>query len=244
MIRIFQDGIEILQELTRNIWVDGPDVVRQRERDELPHLELALVLRRRHHPRRRAADGQDGGLRRIDDRFERGDAEHAEVGHREGAALELLGQQLLGLGLLRQRAHLLADPGDAFARGAPEDGRDEAVGDGDGDGDVDGLVLQHVAGLGVEGHVDPRVLDERQRDGLEEPVVHGRGLGGGSGELRVDLLAELKQGVDARLVLQVGVGEGALGLLEALRDDLAHVGEGQIRKGWRGRGSGRRRGAW
>lgn len=41
-----------------------------------------------------ATDGQDARLRWVDDRAEMGHIEHAQVGHGEGAALELLRLQL------------------------------------------------------------------------------------------------------------------------------------------------------
>ena len=55
------------------------------------------------------ADRQDAALRRVDDRGELLDAEHAEVGDREGAALELLELQLAGAGARGEVLHLGGD---------------------------------------------------------------------------------------------------------------------------------------
>ena len=72
-----------------------------------------------HRPLLAGADRQDRGLRRVDDGLEVPHAEHAEVGDREAAALELLRLQLAGAARAAEVLHLVADrrPGPSGRRG-------------------------------------------------------------------------------------------------------------------------------
>ena len=96
------------------------------------------------------ADGEDGGIGRIDDRAEAVHAHHPEVGHAEGAAGELLGLQLLLLGALGEILSFTADGDEIFRVRVADDGGDEAVLNGDGEGDVNaGVVVDGVARPGT-----------------------------------------------------------------------------------------------
>lgn len=63
----------------------------------------------------------------VDDGREVVDSEHAQVGHGERAAHELLGLELPITGTARQLAHLLADGAHGLGVGTAHDGRDEAL---------------------------------------------------------------------------------------------------------------------
>src|ERR1700733_12347315 len=99
-----------------------------RERDALAMADDDLVVRANHRLLHDVADGEDRGLRRIDDRAEAVDAEHAEIRNSEGAALEFLGLELAVLGLARERFCLAADLDERLVLRFLDDRRDEALG--------------------------------------------------------------------------------------------------------------------
>mmetsp|Transcript_7363 Transcript_7363/g.16111 ORF Transcript_7363/g.16111 Transcript_7363/m.16111 type:complete len:212 (+) Transcript_7363:223-858(+) len=102
--RVLDDLLESLQPGRCERAVD--DAVVGRERDGHEALgdkgvggSVGAVVG--HHELLGAADGQDARLRSVDDGGELLDAHHAEVGDGEGAADELLGLELVLLGLGR-----------------------------------------------------------------------------------------------------------------------------------------------
>ena len=76
-------------------------------------------------------------MRRVDHGVEILDPEHAEIGDREGAALELVELQLAGLGSGAEILHLIGDRREALLVGVLDDRRDKAILERDGDRDVD-----------------------------------------------------------------------------------------------------------
>jgi hypothetical protein len=182
------------------------------------------------------------------------DAEHAQVGDREGAALEFLGLQLLGLGAGRQVLHLGRDLGQALGLGGADDRCDQTAVDSHGHGDVGmfvhGDAFRRVGGVGL------RHALEGHGHGLDDDVVD-RHLHTLVGQQVVDLAARGQQGVDLQIDRQREVRHVAEAVGQAARDGLAHavqrdevVGAGgdalllerQVgaRCGGAGRGGGRR----
>ena len=88
-LRILNKLLKMLEPLSANCPVHDPVVTRHRDPHHAGHG--GLTVRPRHHLLLGAAHGQDAGLGRVDDGGELVDAEHAQVGDGEAAALELLG---------------------------------------------------------------------------------------------------------------------------------------------------------
>src|SRR5689334_5180911 len=186
------------------------------------------------------ADGEDGGLRRVDDRGELADPVHAEVADGERAIGELVRGELAGPRPGGEVVCLAGDLGEGFAVGVADDGDDEPVIDGDRDADVDVAVPQD-AGL-VPGDVDLGAVGQRPGAGPGEQV--------GDGDLDVRAVALV--GPDAEGEQLVGGGHngqvevrgfaGAGG--EALCGEAADRGQrdllGVRRRGQRHRGRGDR----
>mmetsp|Transcript_10498 Transcript_10498/g.42445 ORF Transcript_10498/g.42445 Transcript_10498/m.42445 type:complete len:452 (+) Transcript_10498:266-1621(+) len=207
---------EGLEELRGRGLVDDAAVVREARGHRGGFFGRRAILRRDGPAGDPRADGEDAGLRRVDDGGELGDAEHAEVGDRAGAALELVRLELAVARSAREVADLGRDRREALGGRVGDDGRDEARGRGDGDRDVDGLVRSRHA-------VDPRRvgarhISQRERDGLDDDVVH-RDF---DPELRLERLAELGDLAEVDADRGVRVRHGLPRLGESLGDDLAH----------------------
>ena len=146
-----------------------------------------------HWPLFARADGEDHRLRRVDDGGKVLDPEHAQVGDREAATLELFELQLADLGACGEILHLGRNLRQALHVGIAHDGRDQATVGGHGDRDVDGAVLNHLV-LGPRG-IALGMIAQRLGAGLDHHVVD-RDLGAlllGDG---VDRLTRRQQRVD------------------------------------------------
>src|SRR5436309_2054175 len=104
--RILQNLLEGLEELRAGRAVNDAVVAGHRDSHQLAHDDLAVADDR---PGRHRADGEDGGLRRVDDRRELVYAEHAEVAYREGRAGVLFGLEASAARALGKLAHLARD---------------------------------------------------------------------------------------------------------------------------------------
>ena len=118
-------------------------------------------------------DGEDGGLRRIDDRLKGVDSEHAQVRDRNGTARIVLGLQLASTSARDQRVQLACKHDEGLGRSIPDDRGDEPAGDGDGDGDIDPLEMLHalVCPSDIDGDILLRASLERQRERLDHKIV-------------------------------------------------------------------------
>lgn len=177
------------------------------------------------------ADGENGGLRRVDDGSEVVDGRvHAHVGDGDGTALVLLRLELVVAGLLGQLLDLAGNGLEATGVNAGDDRGDEAVGSGDGDGNVNGVELADstLAPAGVGG----RDLLAGNANGLDQEVVDG------------ELVLAVRRGVESLAKLQeLANGESAGdeevrvlggGLDEAAGNGLAHAADGDILEGGAG----------
>src|SRR5437763_14852562 len=108
-------------------------VARHRNPHQLSHDDLPVAHDR---ARRHRADGEDGGLRRVDDRRELVYAEHAEVADGEGRAGVLFGLEAAAARSLGEPAYLAGDLADRLRVRAAHHGRYQPVLYGDGDADV------------------------------------------------------------------------------------------------------------
>ena len=167
------------------------------------------------------ADGENRGLRRIDDGVEAVDAEHAEVGDGERAALEFVGLELAVLGFAGERLGFAADLDERFVLRFLDDGGDEAVGDGDGEGELD--VGELADGVALEGRVDGGDATDGLGGGLEDEIVEAElDRRGEFAERFVELHAEVEHRLGIDVDLEIEMGDGGLALEQALGDDGAH----------------------
>ena len=167
-----------------------------------------------------AADGEDARLRRVDDRLEARDAEHAEVRDAERAALDLvlLAASPSARGR-RGRARRRASSRSEQRVGVADHRHDQAVVERDRDADVRRAVLVELA---VDpGAVELRVVAQRERAGAHDQVVD-RELDALVGELGVELLAQRERLAHVDLALQVEVRHLRLRLAHAARDGAQH----------------------
>uniref|UniRef100_A0A1I7Z7I9 PBPe domain-containing protein n=1 Tax=Steinernema glaseri TaxID=37863 RepID=A0A1I7Z7I9_9BILA len=203
---------ELVQEALGATLVDGARVEAQRD------PEAAFGLQRLVQLRLRAADGQDRRLRGVDDGGELRDAEHAQVGHGEGAALEFVQLQLVRLGSRCELPESCADLQDSQTVRLSDDGSDETGGRRDGHRHVYVLQTLHGAGCRVA-HVDLWDHPKRGGDRLDDEVVQGhlRPLRG------VQLCSQFHETVSLDGYGNVGVRDGLLGGGESLGDRRADV---------------------
>ena len=191
-------------------------VARERDTHDLARHELPVD---HGGTRPGGADGEDRRLRRVDDRLEVGDVEHAQVGDREGGALDLALLELAGAGAPGQVARLAADLAHRLGVGLVQHRHDQAVVEGDRDADV-GVRVVDVLAVHV-GAVRLGVLDQGQRRGAHDQVVDAD-LVAGVGKAAVQLGSQLHGPGHVDLGLDVEVGDGLLGLGHARRHGLQH----------------------
>src|SRR5258706_16141157 len=101
---LFKTSLNFSEKARGNGAVDDPVIGRQRRGHQRFDREHAVVG---NDPRRDASDGQYGALRRVDDRDETIDAEHAEIGNRKRSAFVIERQEVFVLRLVGQLAALL-----------------------------------------------------------------------------------------------------------------------------------------
>ena len=174
-----------------------------------------------HGPALERADGEDRRLRLVDHRGEARDAEHAEVGHREGAAAQVVGRQLAVARGLGEAPGVGRDGADRLDVRV-EDDRDQKGALGrDGDPDVDPAVA--LGGPVPERAVDARVLAQGLRARLDdEVVVRGHGA---VGQLGLQARAQLHERVGGDVDLDGEVGDRLPRLGHAAGDHLLDAGE-------------------
>ena len=167
----------------------------------------------------RRADGDDRGLRRVEDGGEALDGVHAEVRDRERAALEVVGAELVVAGAADDVGARGGDLGEREPLGAADDRDDEPLRRGDGDPDVRARVEEDrvLRELGV--HL--AVPHERLGGDLREDV------GDGDANVRVALAQLRDERVRARHVRgRLKLEDRDLPRLgQAPRDRLADVRE-------------------
>ena len=163
-------------------------------------------------------------MRRINNRLEVLDAEHAEVRHRRRSALIFIGLQLPRAGAGGIILHLVRDLRQAFRFSLADHGRDEATRDRNRDADIRVLVLEHSALS--PGHI--RVGHTLQRHGqrLDDEVIDRNLVGrlavfvfrsGG-----VDLLAQRQKRIELAVDCEIEMRDRLLGLDQTTRNRLAH----------------------
>lgn len=118
-----------------------------------------------------STDGQNGGLRWVDDRVEGFDAPGSEVGNGDGAAVEFIGLEFLVLGTNGEVFDGSGNGEEGFGLGLFDDWSDQAVFDCDGDRQPDVFVFYNV--VAGEGGVDSRHCFGGVDDGFEDEVVDG-----------------------------------------------------------------------
>src|SRR5215213_9734823 len=123
--RLLEQLLDAREELRAVGAVEDAVVADERERHLLPRDHAAALVHRRLRGER--ADREDRGLRRVDDRGEALDTEHAEVRDREGAAGELGRGHLLLAHAFDQAARLARDRAERLLVGVEDRGDHERV---------------------------------------------------------------------------------------------------------------------
>jgi hypothetical protein len=93
-----KDFLEGLQVLCANGAVDGAMVAGETDLHDLPDHDFVVLIYYRLLDRR--TDAENRRIVRIDDTVEIGDAEHTEIGYRQGGAAHFVGSELLASCLL------------------------------------------------------------------------------------------------------------------------------------------------
>ena len=140
-------------------------IARERHRHHRPHARFAV---HRNHPVGDGADGQDGGLRRHDDRREGVDLEHAEVADSKGRFRNIGRLEPSCPCALRQIAPADRDVGNVRTIGPRDHGGDHRVFDRHGQGDVH--VVMRDDPFGRPARVESSVFRERARHDRDEQI--------------------------------------------------------------------------
>ena len=188
------------------------------ERERLADHDLAVL---HHRLGDRGADTEDGSVGRVNDREEFGDAHHAEVGHAEGAASELVGFELLVLGQFAQRFGFAADLEDRLVVGVFDDRGDQSVGQSHGEGDVGCRQITNLSAFPCGIHIGHAA--QGLGAAFEDEVVDGE-LHAGVGEALVELFAQGEERLGVDLDFEVEMRDRGLGFDEAFGDHAAHGG--------------------
>ena len=204
-----------LQEACGRPAVHQAMVEGQAQPDHLPRLHMIASPDRL---RLDAAHAEDGALRQVDDRRERVDAEHAQVGQREGAAGQLVGRTLAAAGAFGQRGCFGGELRQPLAIRPAHHRRQQPAFGVHRHGDVD--LRPELDGVAVQRRVEPGMLGQRLgQDGQEEVVVRDRHPIGGQ------LPAQLDQRGRVRLERQRHRRRPAVAGDHALGDEAADSGE-------------------
>ena len=164
--RILHVTSHCLEELRSRRSVDRPVIAAHGDAHALPNFQGAI------HDDRfflNAANGENPRFRRVDDRGELVDAEHAEVRYGECCAGILLGQELALTCPLGEIARLPGNVPERQTIGVEQYRCDETVFHGDGHRDVDAIELTDLVVEPVR--VDLGVLRQGERDGFDHDVV-------------------------------------------------------------------------
>ncbi len=220
---LLHKAFEFLKPLSANGTVDHAVITRQSDGHDLRDGGAFAVIRRNHRGFG-CAYCENAGLRGVDDGAELLDAEHAEVGDGERATLEFLGLQLLVASTRGQILAFECNLTHAMGICVGDDGGDETIIGGDGDADVD--VVVSADAVAVPAAVDSGHFAKRKSACFHHKVVDadfGRVVGD-----FVQAGTQGENGIHADVNSEVEVRNTLLRFDQALRDDFADVGVGNI----------------
>ena len=166
------------------------------------------------------ADGEDGGLRRIDDGRELVNAVSTEIRNGDGAASEFVRGKFLIFGAGGHVFDGFADFQQGLFLGLFDDGSDEAVFDSDGDTEANGFVFDD--GVTIPSRIDGGNCSGGADDGLEDEVVEGVFVAAVFFRCGIELAAEVHERFCIDVDLQIEVRDLRFRSEEALGDDVAH----------------------
>ena len=129
------------------------------------------------------ADVEDGDLWLIDDRQSEAGAEDSGIGDGEGAALDLVGLQLLGAGALAQVVEGALQADEAQFVGVLDDRHEQSPVEGDGDADIDVALVVDVVAFDRGVHDGPGAQslgDGADEEGRVGELESGAAAGSGS----------------------------------------------------------------
>ena len=210
--------MERVEPLAGRVTRDNTSVVREGDAHGGCSLDSSLSSDNRGE---RASNGQDHGLRGVEDSRELRDAEHAEIGDAEGSSLELVRLKRLAASALNKVLGSAADGSEALLISSGDDGGNETTFNGDGQRDVYVVHKLNLLGFGVKLSVGLGNLAESKSRGADEEVGNRKFLAiSASG---VESLAEARQGSKINFASGILVRNGGLGFGQALSNDTAHV---------------------
>ena len=166
--RLLEERLQLAQESTGEHPVDDPVVAGERDRHRPAGDDVPVPHHRRLADR---ADGEDGRLRRIDDRGELRHREHPEIRDGERPARQVVASEAPGPGPLDQSPGLPDDRGQWLPIAVVQHGHHQAVVHRGGHADVH-RVVQHDR-VAVVGGVHLRHAGEGETDSLQDEVREG-----------------------------------------------------------------------
>src|SRR4051812_37831541 len=211
-IRTFNELAQLGEVLRADGAIDDAVIRAQPDGHALADDDLVLrVDDRFFHDR---ADGDDEGLRRVNDRGEALDAVAAEVRDGDRAAGVFVGLELLGAGTAGEVLDRFADLAERFLLRVADDRRDEAFLDGDGNAEIDAAVLDdRVTG---EAGIHGRDFRGGGDDGLEDKIVDSELRSAGGFARSVGFRAELHERAGVGFDVEIEMRDGGLAREQAL----------------------------
>src|SRR4030095_6768490 len=216
-VRGFDRLAQIRHEPRGGDAVDDAMVRRQRGRCHRPKHDLSVAADRGVDG---PADGKDRTFRRIDDRRERVDAVHAEIGDRERPAAHLRRLDASAPRFVAQRREIPDQLPQRARVDIAKHRHDQVAGAIDRDADMDRGVQSR--GVPVAAGIEIGMIDQHAADDMGNQNGQARFGPGRLHQLRADAPLQRAQCRHFDLRGQVEMRHGAHALGEALRDDTAH----------------------
>ncbi len=186
-------------------------------------------------------DAEDSGLAGIQNRRERVDSEHAEVGYRKRASGYVFEFEIAGARLFAEGAAFERDLPKRLALGAIHDRNDQPLVECDGESDVRTCGKSNLRAVSVEARIHSRMAHQGARDRMNHHIGVRKIEFAGQAGAKLSRRRHIGFGGDSDL------RAGVEALMHPLGNHLAHAAkrdaiDGRRRSRWgRRRGDGRRR---
>src|SRR5208282_806173 len=171
-----------------------------------------------------AADAHDGHVRLVDNGQAEDCAKLAGVGNGEGGTFDVRRHELLRTGALAVVGDTALESKKVELVGVLENGDDEPPIERDGDAGIDMLVVADA--VAFERAVDDRILLQGDDGSAHEKRHEGKPRAVALLEAVLELVSQVDDASYVHFEHAVDVSAGAARFDHALRDDLAHLGQG------------------